>query len=72
MDLAHMLFDGLIWFASNQSGQSLLEPIGFFEAMLLSVFSQGAAVELGLDPAHGRREAVLAVVAVGIASLRFA
>src|SRR5579859_1280169 len=67
MDLVRKLLDWLIWFVSDQFSQSLFEPIGFLEGVLLRIFDQRATFELGFDAAHGRGEATFAIVAVGVA-----
>jgi hypothetical protein len=72
MDFFNMLFGGLIRLVFNQFIQFFLEPIRFFEGVLLSVFHQGATVELGLHPPHVRREATVAIVAIGVSPFGFA
>jgi hypothetical protein len=68
MDLVHKLFHGLVWFVSDRFKEFLLEPIRLFEGILLCIFDQGAALELGLDSAHGGCEAVVAIVAISVAT----
>ena len=68
MDLVRKLLHGLVRLISDRFKEFLLEPIRLFEGVLLCIFDQGTAVELGLDSSHGGREAVVAIVAINVAS----
>src|SRR6516162_1547999 len=60
------------WEALNQPSEFFPESARLFEGELLCVFGKMAVVELGFDAANGWGEAVVAVVAFGVASFSLA
>src|SRR5262249_3258332 len=72
MDSRREVVDALLRLKGDSLGELFFVAIGVLEGELLSVGDQAAMVELGFDTAHGGGEAVVAVVAIGVASFRFA
>jgi hypothetical protein len=64
------------WVSSREAfgkrGEFLLVSVGILKGKLFGVRDEFAMIELGFDEVHGRGEAVVAVVAFGVASFRFA
>jgi hypothetical protein len=72
VDFRHQAVDALVRLEGDSLGELFFVAIGVLEHEPLSVGDQLAMLELGFDAAHGWGKAMVAVVAFGVASFRFA
>jgi len=72
MDPRRQVVDVLVGLEGDSLGELFFIAIGILEGELIRVVDHVAMVELGFDAAHGWGEAVVAVVAIGVASLHVA
>jgi hypothetical protein len=72
MDSRRQVVHALVGLKGDPLGELFLVAIGVLECELLSFGDQGAMVELGFDATHGWGKSLVAVVAFGVASFRFA
>jgi hypothetical protein len=72
MDFRHQVVDALVRLEGDSLGELFFVAIGVLEHEPLSVGDQLAMLELSFDATHGWGEAMIAVVAFGVASFRFA